>query len=600
MTDSNAGYYIEDSDKPIDFKHYLFLFKKNFTHVLTFFIIALTFGIIYANKIPDNFETSAQVILERPRVAKEESSVAMEGPQAESLTDDYYNTEIEIMKSNGVMMQVVESLKLVDYFGVETEEDAAEQIREMLKIERSGTSRIFNLTLSGHDPQLITNLANALARAYIRKNFENSLYYSREVLNWLPQENGKPTDTITIQDPDGRVREVRREDLMETLPAMQTDPTLRQLREKKSTMEAEVQLMARQYREKHPLMIKARASLKFIEDSILEEKKRIVEELKAQASGQHRLGNARLIEEAKIPKFPLPKKRAQIIIIIALAELIVSLVVIVLIDFFDHTIRNVEDLERKGVVMPFLGHIPLVKKKGGVHQDQNLAATHQEVPEFGEAFRYVRVAINFSGSPESIKLLAFSSCLPHEGRSFVSHNIAISLALDGNRTLIVDADLRRPVVHKRFGTDNAVGLSNYLTSNLEFDSVLKESSIENLMIVASGPVSPNPTEILGSARMKQFIEEARKKFDRIIIDCPPLTGIGDSYVVGSIIGQIIMVISAGQTPADLIKTNQKQLEKAQVKIMGMILNMVDMDKERHGGYYQHYHHTYTRYYSSDK
>ena len=124
MTDPNAGYYVEENEKPIDFKHYFFLFKKNFTHVLTFFIIALTFGIIYPNKIPDTFETSVQVILERPRVTKEQSSVAMEGPQAESLTDDYYNTEIEIMKSNGVMMQVVESMKLVDYFGVETEEDA--------------------------------------------------------------------------------------------------------------------------------------------------------------------------------------------------------------------------------------------------------------------------------------------------------------------------------------------------------------------------------------------------------------------------------------------------------------------------------------------
>jgi protein-tyrosine kinase len=259
----------------------------------------------------------------------------------------------------------------------------------------------------------------------------------------------------------------------------------------------------------------------------------------------------------------------------------------------------VEDLERKGVAMPFLGHIPLIKRKKWEAQDQSAAATHQDVPELGEAFRYIRVAINFSGSPESIKILTFSSCLPHEGKSFVSHNIAISLALDGNRTLLVDADLRRPVVHKRFSADNSVGLSNYLTSNLEFDSVLKESHVENLTLVVAGPVSPNPTEILGSARMKQFLDEARKKFDRIIIDCPPLTGIGDSYVVGSLLGQIVMIIAAGQTPADLIKQNQKQLDKASVKVIGMILNMVDMEKERYGGYYQHYHQTYTRYYRSD-
>jgi protein-tyrosine kinase len=598
-------YYLEDVEKPIDFKHYLYLFKKNFTHIFTFFVIAVTCAVVYANRIPDIYRASAQIILERPRSpirfqANNPGAMAgMENQALQSFDEDYYNTEAEIMRSNAVMMQVVENLKLIDYFGVELEEDAAARVRGMILAKRSGTSRIFNLTVTASDPQLAANIANAVARAYIRKNFENVLYYSREVLNWLPEEGGKPTDTITITDPDGRMREVRRADLMETLPALQTDPTLRQLREKKASSEAEIQLMTRQFREKHPLMVKARANHQFITESIDEEKKRIIEELKSQAAGEHRFGTARLIEEAKVPKGPIQQARYRIVLIIGAAELILSLIVVILIDYFDHTIRNVEDLERKGIAMPFLGHIPMVKRKKWEQHDKSVISAHQEIPELGEAFRYIRVAINFSGSPESIKLLAFSSCLPHEGKSFVSHNIAISLALDGNRTLLVDADLRRPVVHRRFAADNSVGLSNYLTSNLEFDSILKESHVENLTLVCSGPVSPNPTEILGSARMRQFMDEAKKKYDRVIIDCPPLTGIGDSYVVGAQIGQIIMILGAGQTPADLIKQNQKQLDKAQVKVMGMILNMVDTEKERYGGYYQHYHHTYSRYYRAD-
>ena len=168
--------------------------------------------------------------------------------------------------------------------------------------------------------------------------------------------------------------------------------------------------------------------------------------------------------------------------------------------------------------------------------------------------------------------------------------------MDGNRTLLVDCDLRRPMVHQIFKADNSTGLSNYLTSDIEIESVVKESFVENLSLVTSGPISPNPGEILGSARMKKFIEEAKKKYDRVIIDSPPLTGIGDTYIIGSLLGQVIMVIAAGKTPADLIKHTQKQLEKTGVKILGAVISMIDMEKERYGGYSKHYYHTYSRYY----
>jgi len=152
------------------------------------------------------------------------------------------------------------------------------------------------------------------------------------------------------------------------------------------------------------------------------------------------------------------------------------------------------------------------------------------------------------------------------------------------------------VVHRQFKLENDTGLSNYLTSSVDFNSVVKESFVENLMIVPSGPLSPNPAEILGSERMKTFLEEARKRFDRIIIDCPPLTGLGDTYVMGNLIGHVILVVAAGKTPSDLIKRTQMQLEKSGIKIIGVVLNQVDMEKERLGGYSKHYYHTYTRYY----
>lgn len=596
MSQMSADYFTEEQEKPIDFKYYLHLILKNSTTIITFFIIAVTLGAIYASKIPDTYTASAQVIFEKPA-----ASQAMLGTGA-MMDDAYFVTEIEIMRSKNVLLRVVKDLKLIDYFGVESEEEAVRKVLSMLSVSRSsGMSRIFNITIKYSDPQIVANIANAVARGYIRVNFENSLYYSKEILNWIPQENGSASETVTVQDPDGSVRQVRRSDLMESLPAFQSDPTLKELKQKESELESEIDYLKRQYREKHPVMIKSRANLKFIQDTLNSQKKQILEDLKSQAQGEHKVTNARLLEEAKVPIQPLPIARSKYIVIVGLAEIFLSFILVILIDFFDHTIKSMEDLERKGVIMPFLGHLPLLKKK---NRDKNtevaIPVFLKETPEIEEAFRYIRVAINFSGPPETLKTLVFSSCLPHEGKSFISCSIAVSLASDGNKTLLLDCDMRRPVVHKSFKADNNVGLTNYLTSNIDFESVLKESFMENLTLVTSGPISPNPTQILGSARMKQFLEEARKRFDRIIIDCPPMTGIGDAVVVGSIIGQLIMVIGAGQTPIDLIKQNQKQLEKANVKILGAILNMVDMQKERHSGYYKHYHHTYNRYYSAEQ
>lgn len=592
-----AAGLMDEPEKPINIKYYFFVFLKNLYVILTFFIISITIAGIYVSKIPDRYETSAQIMIEKPQQNRPVDAT-FENPQAQSYEADYYNTQLEIMKSSSVLGQVVNELKLSDYYGNANEETAISYVRNSLRLGRVGQSRLFNITVRGTDPQLLTGIANSVARAYVRKNFEDVLYYSKEILGWLPDEktNGK----IAVEDPFGNVKQVSKEELIESLPTIQTDPAIRSFKEKKSFLEADLDALLKQYREKHPLVIKARANLKFIDESIANEKKRIVDNLKSQAEGRHTAGHARIIEEAKVPKAPIPNNRIPLVVVVGIAELLISLLIIILIDYFDDTIRSLEDLERKGVLLPFLGPIPYIKGgvTGGKNESQKMfAGYYQKDSQIAEAFRYLRVAINFSATPESLRTLVFTSCLPHEGKSFISHNIAISFAVDGNRTLIVDGDLRRPTMHRIFRIDNSTGLSNYLTSSIPLDAVLKESSVENLTVVTSGPVSPNPGEILGGERMRQFLKEIRERFDRVIIDCPPLTGIGDGYVVGSQIGQIIMVVASGRTPVDLILHTHKQLEKAGTKILGVILSMVDMEKERYGGYSKHYYHTYTRYYN---
>ena len=591
-----AAGFAEEAEKPVDYKYYVFLFKKNLYIIITFVIVSLTLGGLYVSKLPESYKTKTQILIERPKVARE-SNQLVSLDEAQAFSAEYYKTQKRLMKHDTVLKQVVQDLKLETYFGRDLE-GSANRLKRMVRVRQVGKSRLFDIWVQGKDPKVLAKIANAVARAFIKKNFEENIYYTKEILQWIP-EGGKDTDVVTIETPLGGLKQMTRKELIENLPTIQTDPTVRELKKKIYELEANLELQAKQYREKHPVIVKAKANLRFLHECLEAEKRRIIEDLKAKAEGNLQMTPVRIIQEAEPPTRPLPVDRKKPMLMALAAGIVLPFVIILLLDFMDDTLHAFEDLERKGLMLPFLGPIPVVKATAGTKQDPSrraLAGYYDKASGIGESFRYLRVAINFSATPEALKNLVITSCLPSEGKSFVSHNIAVSLAQDGNRTLLIDGDMRRPKLDRVFRLDNSTGLSNFLTSNLELASVLKETFIENLMVITSGPMSPNPGEILASQRMKDLLENARAEFDRIIIDCPPLTGIGDGFVLGNLVGHCILVIAAGRTPADLIRHTQAQLDKAQVKIIGAVLNMVDMEKEKYRGYSKHYFHTYNRYY----
>ncbi len=598
-TGKEADYLAYEEDKPIDYKYYFFLLQKNFYVVFTFFVIAVTLASIYAFKIPDTYVAAAQLIVENADNPFEEKGPYGAGRQDMSM--EYFKTQEQILIGRPILTEVADVLNLKKFFEVKTQEAAVDRVRSLVFAAQMPRSRIFIVSAKTGDPKLAASLANEIAKAYIRKSFKDSLYYSREILTWLEQAEESKTGKITVEDPFGKPREVSYQDLIDTLPAVQSSETLRSLREKESELTAEIESLSLQFRDKHPVMIKAKANLKFIQDSLGNEVKGIIKSLKVKARGKYKADPARILEEARVPAQPIPVSRQKIILMAGLVEIFLSFLIIFLIDHFDDTIHSMEDLQRRGILLPFLGPVPMLKGKARAREAAMLyaASSDAEKSELAESFRYLRVAINFSAPPEALKTLMLTSCVPHEGKSFVSQNIAMSLARDGNRTLLIDCDLRRPVLHRAFRLENDSGLTNYLTGNLDLDAVVKETFVENLFVIPSGPVSPNPAEILGSERMVKALELARQKYDRIIVDCPPLTGIGDGFVVGGLIGHTILVVAAGKTPADLIRHTQSHLDKAGVKILGMILNMMDVDKERHAGYTKYYYHTYTRYYNRE-
>lgn len=202
-----------------------------------------------------------------------------------------------------------------------------------------------------------------------------------------------------------------------------------------------------------------------------------------------------------------------------------------------------------------------------------------------EQFRTVRTNINFMAVDHDIKTMAFTSANISEGKSTVTANVAITAAQAGRKTLLIDGDLRRPTLHSTFNKSNQVGLTSILTSEakeIELDDVIQDSGVENLSILTSGLIPPNPAELIGSKRMETFIDLVRDHFDRVIIDLAPVLEVSDTQELASHLDGIVLVVRQGKTQKAAIKRSVEMLEFAKVHVLGYVMNDVSSENAGYG------------------
>ncbi|MBZ9625193.1 CpsD/CapB family tyrosine-protein kinase [Clostridium sp. FP2] len=207
-----------------------------------------------------------------------------------------------------------------------------------------------------------------------------------------------------------------------------------------------------------------------------------------------------------------------------------------------------------------------------------------------ESYRTLRTNIQFSSFDKKIKTILITSSGPGEGKTTTSSNLAMVMAQGGNKTILIDCDQRKPQVHKVFGFSNENGLSNILVSDNEVDINIgvHETEEPNLHVLSSGTRPPNPAELLGSVKMKNFIEELKKTYDFIILDTPPIVLVTDAQILAQYTDGCLLVISSGEAERDSVIKSKGLLEKVNAKILGTVLNKVDSKKK---GYY-HYQYEY--------
>ncbi|NQT22147.1 MAG: CpsD/CapB family tyrosine-protein kinase, partial [Candidatus Omnitrophica bacterium] len=258
-------------------------------------------------------------------------------------------------------------------------------------------------------------------------------------------------------------------------------------------------------------------------------------------------------------------------------------------------VKSLEDVE-KLVKWPFLGCVPIIDLKANITEFEKDLLTHLKPKDpTAEAYRAIRTSVFFSSTEERpLRSMLVTSPGPKEGKTTTVCNLVIVIGQFDRKVLIVDADMRMPRLHEVFKKKNEKGLSDFLCGQAKLEDIVQKTDIENIFIISGGSYPPNPSELLSSHKMKQFIEAAKKKYDFILFDTPPAAVVTDAVVLSKAADGVIMVVESGKTSRRALPRVSKVLDDAKARIVGTLLNKVPIKSSSYHYYY------YTQYYGKTR
>lgn len=311
-------------------------------------------------------------------------------------------------------------------------------------------------------------------------------------------------------------------------------------------------------------------------------------------SGKEIAQNVRVVDPAVTPVLPAKPRKPLIIAASAVLGVLAGFGLAFFLSYLNDSVKTVEDVE-SFLGCRFLGYVAHMESDSAVERDV-MSATQPTSP-VAEMFRSLRATIQLGPDGGRARTMAVTSTLSGEGKSLVASNLAIVMAQAGLRVLLVDSDLRRPSIHQAFDKPNKFGLSTWLLGQADsMDSVVQATSAPSLDIVCSGPIPKNPSELLASARLSRMLEWGLQKYDRVIMDCPPVSAVSDPLIVGSRCDGVLLVTRFNKIRREHVRRVIQKLTNAGTRLLGVCINDLSFESsdayyyayERYG-YYSAYH-----------
>ena len=708
------------------------LHKRRFSAITAFLLVFVSTA-VYTFTARPIYESKVQILIE-----KENANVVSfkEVFEQNQVADDYYQTQYKILQSRALARRTLDALRLWDHpqfnpkggeasfsvgalvtapvrmlaawvtpppavepGGAAAGETAAQaraidRLLGGLTVTPIRNSRLVDVKFASYYAGLSSQVANALARAYIDQNLEFKFLSSKEASDWLGQRLAEQrqkveaseqalqryreqTESVAFEDRQNivvqkladlnaavtraKTERIQKEATYNQMKALQADRTGLDtfpailsntfIQQQKGEL-AELQRQQAQLSEKlgprHPDMVKLGLAIKAAEQRIQAEVAKVVQAVRndflaAQAqeqslinaldqqkrealalnrksidysalqreamsnrqifeslmqrtketgiSGELKTSNIRVIDAAETPRRPASPNVVANLLLAFFGGLTLAVGIAFFFEYLDNRIKTPDEIKAH-LGLPFLGLVPALFAK-----DLHDPLISKGVPaNFSEAFRAVRTNVLFSSADDGPKVIVVTSAGPGEGKTLVASNLAVAMAQAAQRVLLMDADMRRPRVHSLFGIAQEPGLSNVLVGNAKPSDAVRITSVPGLWAMPAGMIPPNPAELLGSKRFKEFLGTLGQHFDCVIVDTPPVMAVTDSSIAAHVATGLIFVLGAEMTTRHTAQRAVEQLSHARPKFLGAILNRVDL---QHQGYYysQYYRREYAGYYT---
>jgi capsular exopolysaccharide synthesis family protein len=305
------------------------------------------------------------------------------------------------------------------------------------------------------------------------------------------------------------------------------------------------------------------------------------------------------VDKALPPVAPTMQSSSSIIMTTTIFFVVGAIVLAFVLDSLDTSLNNIAEIEAV-MEMPSLAIIPRAKRStaeqtGAMSTAQrNINVLTQPKSQFSEAFRSLRTSLMLSRAGKTPKFILFTSATPSEGKTTTVSNLACVLAQRDARVLLIDADLRRPNVHHRFGLTGKVGLTTLLAGTTTLEESLQHiPEVPNLDILPSGPVPPFPTEMLSSDAMVELLERVGKMYTHVVIDSPPILSVTDGIILARVVDAVVLVIRHGKTNRNVIRRARDLLARSGAPVAGLALNAVDLNSPEYYGYYGYSGYSYS-------